>query len=241
MTTDLETVGTEITKAPVTISYKIIEPLSLNLFAEPNRAIGELIANSFDAFATQCVVNVPLTRDGIVWIWDNGESMDSSELGKLWMIAKSHKRNEQREALAKTHGRYLIGKSGIGKLAGYTIGRRMTHICKKGGEYHCLTMDYQKILMRDEDHPVELPVRRLTRVQVVQAIPFVMNYKLNGRSIGELDDSCNSWTTVLADHLRERFPVGGTSWISPYSLPPRTDFRIWLNGQEVGASNSPSH
>ncbi len=61
---DLPTVST----VQVAIDYAIIEHFSQHLYGSPNKAIEELVSNSFDAFASKVFVYIPgkYTTKGIV-------------------------------------------------------------------------------------------------------------------------------------------------------------------------------
>ena len=124
---NLETAGRKIDTIPVEISYKIIELFSAGLYSSPNKAFEELVSNSYDADATKVGVYVPLDKslpDSILWVCDNGSSMDRIGLKQFWKIGTSSKRsNEKTETL-------VIGKFGIGKLATYILTRKLTVICK---------------------------------------------------------------------------------------------------------------
>ena len=115
---NIDNVGTKIDNIPVTISYKIIELFSAGLYSSPNKAFEELVSNSYDAGATQVSVYLPLDKslsDSILWVADNGSSMDKDGLKQFWKIGESNKRiNESQERLQ-------IGKFGIGKLATYVL------------------------------------------------------------------------------------------------------------------------
>src|SRR5271155_5288709 len=110
------TTGKEISSIAVKISYRIIQLFSEGLYSSPNKAIEELVSNSFDAGATNVHVILPadLTdRDGTIVVVDDGIGMDAKGLGEHWLIGVSRKRDLTK--LPK--GRKQIGKFGIGKLA----------------------------------------------------------------------------------------------------------------------------
>src|SRR5258708_361280 len=124
---NLETAGEIIDEIPVEISYKIIELFSAGLYSSPNKAFEELISNSYDADATKVGVYVPLDKslqDSILWVCDNGTSMDKDGLKQFWKIGSSSKRDSENQE------RLVIGKFGIGKLATYILTRKLTVICK---------------------------------------------------------------------------------------------------------------
>ena len=51
--------GTETSKIDVRLSYKIVRLFSEGLYASPNKALEELVANSFDAGAQRVAVFLP--------------------------------------------------------------------------------------------------------------------------------------------------------------------------------------
>jgi len=140
---NLDSVGTKIDDIPVTISYKIIELFSAGLYSSPNKAFEELVSNSYDAGAKKVSVYVPMDKtlpNSILWVADNGASMDKDGLKQFWKIGESQKRQI---VLAE---RLPIGKFGIGKLATYILSNKLTLICKANdGKYYAVTMNYLSI------------------------------------------------------------------------------------------------
>jgi HSP90 family molecular chaperone len=83
------TVGTRRGDIDVRLSYKIIDLFSENLYASPNKAIEELVANSFDAGArTVQVLLSPNLHDqnATIVVIDDGEGMDAAALMQHWLI-----------------------------------------------------------------------------------------------------------------------------------------------------------
>ena len=72
------------------IDYAIIRHFSQHLYGSPNKAVEELVANGFDAFATKVYVYLPgANTASSVIVWDNGTSMDIDGLKALWWIART--------------------------------------------------------------------------------------------------------------------------------------------------------
>ena len=235
--------GTEVGTIPVVISNHLVDVFFGQPYGSPSKAIEELVANSLDAFASTCIVSVPeqAAYDDVVWVWDDGESMDIGGLQTLWLVAQSYKRKQAQELQSKRKGRLPIGKFGIGKLASYAVGKRMTHLCKKNGEYLAVTMDYARIIARpssEEHKPMYLSVRKLTREQVAKSFPYVFDHDHNGKTLAELDKSLPSWTAVVVDHLKQPLPIGRLRWVLSTGSPLRPDFDLWFNGEEIGSSES---
>src|SRR2546422_6176515 len=165
--TDVTDVGRKIKDIDVTISFRIINLFSGQLYQSPAKAIEELIANSYDAFASECQVIIPekLSKSDRIIVFDDGTSMDVDGFEKLWTIASSDKReNESKKRLP-------IGRFGIGKLATYVLANTLTYLCKKDGKIRAVTMDYRKMdpsSVRETDE--FLKVRELTEQQAESAL-----------------------------------------------------------------------
>src|ERR1700692_170564 len=144
------TVGSEAEKIDVRLSYRIVSLFSEGLYASPNKAIEELVANSFDAGARRVAVLLPADfheQGATIAVVDDGEGMDANGLKQHWLIGKSDKRELAKLPL----GRQQIGKFGIGKLATYVLASRLTHISKKGGKYYSTSMDFKAVDDRGDE------------------------------------------------------------------------------------------
>ena len=124
-------IGNQTGDIDVRLSYRIVELFSEGLYTSPNKAIEELVANSFDAGALN--VHVLLSpnlhdQDASIVVIDDGGGMDQEGLRQHWLIGVSNKR----ELPTPPRGRPQIGKFGIGKLATYVLAQRLTHISKSG-------------------------------------------------------------------------------------------------------------
>ena len=120
-TAELYTSGKEIASIDVRISYRIIQLFSEGLYSSPNKAVEELVSNSFDAGASNVhvIIGPDLRAEGAaIVVIDDGVGMDARGLREHWLIGVSTKRDPNRQ-LPK--GRPQIGKFGIGKLATYVL------------------------------------------------------------------------------------------------------------------------
>lgn len=139
-----ETIGKEAGKISVELSTRFLEHFSEQLYSSPQKAFEELISNGWDAGADS--VDVRISKDlndakATMCVLDNGDSMDEEGLRQLWHIAFSPK-----QANPFRNGRQVIGKFGIGKLATYVLGAKLTYICKASdGKIRRVTMDYGHI------------------------------------------------------------------------------------------------
>jgi len=140
----LETIGHPSARIPVELSTRFLEHFSEQLYSSPQKAFEELISNGWDAGADCVDVRIALDLkrgDATMSVLDNGHSMDQEGLRQLWRIAFSPKKDKPVE-----HGRHVIGKFGIGKLATYVLATRLTYICKSSdARIRRVTMDYGEI------------------------------------------------------------------------------------------------
>ena len=118
----------------VSLSHELVTLLSEQLYQSPMKAVEEMVVNCFDAEADICRLSIPagLAPGSVepIVVYDDGVGMDEAGLRDLWHIGHSHKREEQIE---KARKRKQIGKFGIGKLATYSIARRITYITRIAG------------------------------------------------------------------------------------------------------------
>ena len=225
-------------KVTLQVDYQIIEHFSEHLYDSPNKAVEELVANSFDAFATEARVFTPgqYTANRVI-VWDNGESMDVDGLQQLWWIAKSPKSNGDRVEEREGRTRKIIGKFGIGKLASYSVGEVISHVCRHQGELYVVSIDYGQIEGTEDTppvssvEPISAPVFRLPKehtFELVKALfdtpPPSIETMLNG----------DSWTFAIIEQLKvSDLSSRRLMWVLGNGMPLRPDFRIKVNEDEV--------
>ena len=237
-------VGESTRKISIRLSYKIINLFSEGLYTSPNKAIEELVANSFDAGATS--VHILMSSDlhdhrASIAIFDDGAGMDEQGLDDHWLIGRSKKR--EMEAKSAFKGRAQIGKFGIGKLATYVLAKRLTHISKKGGKFYSTSMDFDSLDTRIEaefetTEGVEIDLRTLTAAEAKVALaPWTKTKgfeKWGMRLFGR--DAPKSWTAAIMSPLKEKvqeIKPGFLEWILRTAMPLRDDFSVFIDGKSL--------
>jgi hypothetical protein len=239
------TSGKETEKIDVRLSYRIVRLFSEGLYASPNKAIEELVANSFDAGALRVAVFLPSDfheQGAAIAVFDDGEGMDAEGLKQHWLIGKSFKRKLPR--LPK--GRQQIGQFGIGKLATYVLANRLTHISKKGGKYYSTSMDFTAVdKIGDEEiepkKPIQLSLRQLTKQEAKAALGAWIALPGFRKSTGKLfgTGSAKSWTFAILSDLKDmvhQISRPRLAWVLRTALPLRDDFAIYLDGAKLQSS-----
>jgi len=233
---DFKKYGTKVDDIPVHVSYRIIELFSAGLYSSPNKAFEELVSNSYDAMADKVAVYLPLDKlddKSIIWVCDNGTSMDKAGLKNLWMIGESIKYGaEQKE-------RPLIGKFGIGKLATYILTYKLTYICKTEEGFFSVTMDYRDI--RKDTQEIKLDELELTETEVIELIsPYL---QVNGQEMIPFklwgEGAEKTWTFTIMSDLKPKISEiqdGRLKWILSTALPLNPKFQLFYNGDLLKSS-----
>lgn len=242
--------GTKTDDIDVRISHRIIHLFSEGLYSSPNKALEELVSNSFDAGArnVHLIISPDLTSpNSTIVVLDDGEGMDLDGLKNHWVIGRSTRRNETAQ------DRHPIGKFGIGKLSTYVLADQLTHISKTSGKYFATTMDYIKLgprsggdIQSDEvgifnDDKLSIPARKLSEDEACEALKPWLDGERLGYSALKLfgDDASESWTVAILSKLTEmgkKVQRGRLGWILRTAMPLRDDFKLYFDGQLIEPS-----
>ncbi|MEV5907394.1 ATP-binding protein [Streptomyces chartreusis] len=226
---------------PVEISLEIIRLFSEGLYQSPHKAIEELVSNSFDAGAKSARIITPRSKSedsesaDSLWVIDDGSGMDEEGFARLWRVAESTKASDP-----TVRGRKPIGQFGIGKLAAYVLAWRLTHISKVDGDYYYASMDFRKVEGKRQNDPNAGPVSlELHIIDEEEAKSLLEEVQARDPKSWDLlfgSKAAKSWTAAaLSDFktLFEKFKPGILSWVMRTGLPLASDFKIFLNGEEL--------
>ena len=140
------------------IANNAVTHLGRNLYSTTPPALAELVANSYDAYATE--VHINLSNEAISII-DNGKGLNLQEFESKYAIIGSTKQKEK--PFKKIPERKPMGKKGIGKLAAFSLGSSYTVYSKTIDTEGWLTftLRYQDMINNDsysvEVKQTELP------------------------------------------------------------------------------------
>lgn len=132
----------------MTFDPRTIEHLGVKMYSTLPPAIAELIANAYDACATE--VTVKLNDDPKqIEVIDNGTGMSFDEINTNFLRIGRNRRVEEQAPPCK---RLPTGKKGLGKLALFGIGKAVEIITKKDGEQIRFVMDWHEIMHAEGDY-----------------------------------------------------------------------------------------
>ena len=138
-----------------------IKHLGLQMYATLPPVIGELIANAWDANATEVRIDIPDTPIGDsseIIIKDNGIGMSDGDLRKKYLIVGRDRRES--EGTGETPAplsRPIMGRKGIGKFSAFGIARAMEIESARNGTVSRFVMDYDEMLASAPQRHAEFP------------------------------------------------------------------------------------
>ena len=122
----------EIIEDEINAAARIIGDISTGIYRSPANALKELVSNSFDAGATEVIINTDHPAFSNVSCFDNGPGLSIDKLRTIFRyIGGSDKRFD---AESGRYGRPVIGKIGIGILAMSQISKRFVIISSQEGD-----------------------------------------------------------------------------------------------------------
>ncbi|WP_166844723.1 TIGR02391 family protein [Isoptericola sp. BMS4] len=133
----------------LTLSFdpNTIEHLGFKMYSRLPNAVAELVANSYDADAAHARVTLDTSGAQSVRVEDDGHGMSREDLAERYLRIG---RNRRRDAtgFSESGRRRVAGRKGLGKLALFGIGKRITIRTKRAGEstWTVVTMDWDAIL-----------------------------------------------------------------------------------------------
>ena len=104
-----------------TIEGRILRELGERLVKRPEVAILELVKNSYDADATECIVD--LTDPAQILVHDDGYGMNLDRFVSGWMRIGT--RSKEVQGLSPRFSRRITGEKGIGRFAVRFLGRKL--------------------------------------------------------------------------------------------------------------------
>lgn len=113
---------------------RLLEHLGSQMYKRRDTALAELVANSWDAGATEVSLTLPATAydpvTSSITISDNGEGMNEQQVENEYLVLGRNRRSTDRDV---PHSRRIMGRKGIGKLAGFGIARIIEVETTSGG------------------------------------------------------------------------------------------------------------
>ncbi len=130
-------------KYEMTISLNVLKHLGISLYNSIPPVLSEIVANSWDADASEVKICIR-EDDDIISISDNGHGMNKSDINGKYLKVGYDKRNNE-PPLTKKFERPPMGRKGIGKLSVFAIADVVEVYTAGKGEKHALVLDANEI------------------------------------------------------------------------------------------------
>jgi hypothetical protein len=137
----------------IKIDKKIIAILGPHLYGDTASIIAELVSNCYDADADNCWVTIKTGASPEIIIEDDGDGMIPEEVNDHFLDI-GYNRREERPVTRK--GRRVFGRKGIGKLAAFSLSKRIELYSLKEGKKAGCILDYDKITLEGQE-PEAIP------------------------------------------------------------------------------------
>ncbi|MCF2240504.1 ATP-binding protein, partial [Halobacterium salinarum] len=201
----------------------VLQHLGLRMYTSLPAVVSEYVANAWDAWATEVEIEMPqdetMSPDYTITIEDNGRGMTKGEVNNEFLVVgRNRRQDEDKDYVEKDgHRRKVMGRKGIGKLAGFGIADNVRIWTCKDGEYVEFELDYGEMRQEAKEGEDATTTYR----------PKIINEgKTNGKSgtrivLSNLDRDQRPRAKYVRKRLARRFSVIGD------------DFRMVVNGTEV--------
>ncbi|MFY4815033.1 ATP-binding protein [Haloarcula sp. AONF1] len=201
----------------------VLKHLGLRMYSRLPSVVSEYVANAWDAWATEVEISIPqdeqMNPDYKISIKDNGQGMAKEEINDEFLVIGRDRRQDEEKDYVEKRGkkRKVMGRKGIGKLAGFGIADIVrVRTCKDGRfvEFELNYGDMQEEAKRGDD--------------------ATTTYRPNIIDEGSTNESSGT-EVILTDFDREQRPrekYVRQRLARKFSVIG-DDFRIWVNNEEV--------
>ena len=205
----------------LSISHNVLEHLGINLYSNVPAVLSEIVANAWDADASEVQVIWDRAAGRIV-IQDDGVGMTPNEINERFLSVGYRRRDGQPGVTPK--GRHPMGRKGIGKLSLFSIANAVRIETIKGGVKSAFQMKLDEIReqIRREGggsgtyEPTILPINE---IDFPHGTKITLSELRRRQTIGT--------TRALKKRVARRFSIIGESH----------GFRVYVDGDEVSPSD----
>ncbi|MBD5220771.1 MAG: ATP-binding protein [Bacteroidales bacterium] len=201
-----------MSKYEMSLDLNVLNHLGLNLYSNTPAVLSEVIANSWDADASQVSIHCN-QEDDVITIIDNGRGMTIEDINRKFLCVGYQKRNNG-EAITPKYRRPVMGRKGIGKLSLLSIADTIKIYSKKDGEQNafCLSREDIEREITSKNHvysPLEIEFKDFEHETGTKIV--IRKFKKN----------INRTSEFLRTRLARRFCIIGK------------DFNINLDGEPI--------
>ncbi|MEK7484529.1 MAG: ATP-binding protein, partial [Planctomycetota bacterium] len=210
----------------MTISLNVFKHLGLKLYSNIPAVLSEIVANAYDADATEVNITIDNASQTII-ISDNGSGMGLKEINDFFLKIGVDKREKQFKITPK-FGRLVMGRKGIGKLSIFSIADDIEVYTSKTDDkgikqVHAFLLkrsDIENKLKEENDNPDNKSNYKPTPLPT-ENIEIATGTKIELKNFKK---TISHTTSFLKRRLARRFSILGDKY----------KFTVKIDGEEIG-------
>ena len=203
------------------VNLNVLEHLGMNLYSNVPAVLSEIVANAWDADATEVMIQIDTTARTIE-IQDNGTGMSRDDVIDRFLTIGYQRRNEQH---VSKFDRNPMGRKGIGKLSSFSIANKVAVYTKSKADNTAFCMDAMKI--KDESKSGSVDTYQPSELNWDENAPLFQNtgtmVRLTDLKIGVTQNTIDG----MRQRLARRFTVIGAKY----------DFKVVINDEQISAND----
>lgn len=204
----------EHSKYQMNISNTVLYHLGINLYSNVPAVLSEVVANSWDADATNVYVEIEGDK---ITISDDGHGMALTDINEKYLLV-GYPRRIHNEAVTDRYKRKVMGRKGIGKLSLFSIAETVRVETYKDGAKNGFVMSKQEI----DDHIEE------KNEQPYEPKPL---------SESEIELTKDG-TRIVLTNVKKRISKSHSNYLRKriarrFSIIAEDDFNVFVNGSPV--------
>ncbi|MDT5014768.1 MAG: hypothetical protein QOD39_928 [Mycobacterium sp.] len=207
----------------MSLSLNVLNHLGLSLYSNMPAVLSEVVANAWDADASD--VHIVLDTTGAkITISDDGVGMGLADINERFLHVGYQRRKDPATRISPS-GRKVMGRKGIGKLSLFSIAERILVETARENEKHALVLDLNainEVMGRANDATQSEPYK--PEAAATDGIDFSHGTRI---TLTQLKRDLSRTAPFLARRLARRFAV----------LGPTHNFRVWIGDREVSADD----
>lgn len=216
-----QTSSSDTVDLSITVLGRTLEHLGVQMYKRRDTAIAELVANCWDAGATRVDIRIPEPHDyepskSAITITDDGSGMTENQIQEEYLVIGRNRRQASGSVGARS--RPVMGKKGIGKLAGFGLASQMEVCTWLNDHSTTFTLDVES-LKREAGISADVPIKGVRGGKPVWATSDAGTRLV----LSTLKHKSALDAQKLSEALARRF-----------SRKTRGEMIIFVNGVEVG-------
>lgn len=181
------------------VAFGAVKHFGRNLYTSNPPAIAELIANSWDAYAKECIIqscdNNMDSGTHALLMADNGIGMTDEEFQGRYAVSGMRKKIEDIRVPVDMETRPYMGNKGIGKFSAFSLGDEYVLFTKsdKDEQWKKIILKYSQIIVLDPI--IKIKIERLSKSDLDEEL----------KTIGFKAPDYDTGTIILIPNLRRKF------------------------------------